>query len=67
MNKINFILIYFFLICNVFAAEIEIIVDKPGEGKKIINHSWVQIEYTGSFVDGNVRDVCRSGTPPEDP
>ena len=57
MNKFNFILIYFFLICNVFAGDIEIIVDKPGEGKKIINHSWVQIEYTGSFIDGNVFDT----------
>ena len=57
MNKIKFLIIYFFLICNVFAAEIEIILDKPGEGKKIINHSWVQIEYTGSFVDGKVFDT----------
>ena len=57
MNIIKFIIIYFFLICNVFAADIEIIVDNPGEGKKIINHSWVQIEYTGSFVDGKVFDT----------
>ena len=57
MNKIKFLIINFFLICNVFAAEIEIILDKPGEGKKIINHSWVQIEYTGSFVDGKVFDT----------
>ncbi len=57
MNKIKILIIYFFLICNVFAAEIEIILDKPGEGKKIINHSWVQIEYTGSFVDGKVLDT----------
>ena len=57
MNKIKFQIIYFFLICNVFAAEIEINLDKPGEGKKIINHSWVQIEYTGSFVDGKVFDT----------
>ncbi len=39
MDKIKFLIIYFFLICNVSAAEIEIILDKPGEGKKIINHS----------------------------
>ena len=57
MNKIKILIIYFFLICNVFAAEIEIILDKPGEGNKIINHSWVQIEYTGSFVDGKVFDA----------
>ena len=57
MNKIKFLIIYFFLICKVFAAEIEIILDKPGEGKKIINHSWVQIEYTGSFESGDVFDT----------
>ena len=57
MNKIKFLIIYFYLVCNVFAADIEIIVDKPGDGKKIINHSWVQIEYTGSFVDGKVFDT----------
>ena len=57
MNKIKIIIIYFFLIFNVFAADIEIIVDNPGEGKKIINHSWVQIEYTGSFVDGKIFDT----------
>ncbi len=28
----------------------QIISDKPGDGKKIIYHSWVQVEYTGSFV-----------------
>ena len=57
MNKIKLLIIYFYLVCNVFAGDIEIIVDKPGEGKKIINHSWVQIEYTGSFIDGNVFDT----------
>ena len=39
------------------ASEIEIISDKPGNGKKIINHSWVQIEYTGSFENGEVFDT----------
>ena len=39
------------------AAEIEIISDKPGDGKKIIYHSWVQIEYTGSFESGEVFDT----------
>ena len=36
MIKIKFLIIYFFLICNVFAAEIEIILDKPGDGKKLL-------------------------------
>ena len=56
MNK--FFLIISLLICfNLNAAEIEIISDKPGEGKKIIHHSWVQIEYTGSFESGEVFDT----------
>ena len=42
---------------NLLASEIEIISDKPGNGKKIINHSWVQIEYTGSFENGEVFDT----------
>lgn len=56
MNK--FFLIISLLICfNLNATEIEIIYDKPGEGKKIIHHSWVQIEYTGSFDSGEVFDT----------
>jgi rhodanese-related sulfurtransferase len=56
MNK--FFLIISLLICfNLNATEIEIISDKPGEGKKIIHHSWVQIEYTGSFESGEVFDT----------
>ena len=56
MNK--FFLITSLLICfNLNATEIEIISDKPGEGKKIIHHSWVQIEYTGSFESGEVFDT----------
>ena len=56
MNK--FFLIISLLICfNLNATEIEIISDKPGEGKKIIYHSWVQIEYTGSFESGEVFDT----------
>ena len=46
------------LICfKLTAAEIEIISDKPGDGKKIIYHSWVQIEYTGTFENGDVFDT----------
>ena len=36
MNKIKFLIIYFFLICNVFAAEIEIILDKQVKEKKLL-------------------------------
>ena len=57
MKKIYYIIIYLILISNLYAAEIEIISDNPGDGKKIVNHSWVQIEYTGSFVDGEVFDT----------
>ena len=53
------------LICTIFlslsfqvqSVEIEIISDKPGTGKKIIKHSWVQLEYTGSFENGKVFDT----------
>ena len=56
MNK-YFIIISLFICFNLNAAEIELIYDKPGEGKKIIHHSWVQIEYTGSFESGEVFDT----------
>ena len=53
------------LICTIFlslsfqvqSVEIEIISDKPGKGKKIMKHSWVQLEYTGSFENGKVFDT----------
>ena len=57
MKKIYFIIIYLILISYLYAAEIEIIRDDPGVGKKIVNHSWVQIEYTGLFVNGEVFDT----------
>jgi peptidylprolyl isomerase len=50
--KKYFLIISLFICFNLTAAEIEIISDKPGDGKKIIHHSWVQIEYTGSFESG---------------
>jgi peptidylprolyl isomerase len=54
----KYFLIISLIICfNLNAAEIEIISDKAGEGKKIIHHSWVQIEYTGSFESGDVFDT----------
>ena len=55
--KKYFLIISLFICFNLTAAEIEIISDKPGEGKKIIFHSWVQIEYTGSFESGEVFDT----------
>ena len=55
--KKYFLIISLFICFNLTAAEIEIISDKPGDGKKIIYHSWVQIEYTGSFENGEVFDT----------
>ena len=55
--KKYFLIISLFICFNLNAAEIEIISDKPGDGKKIIHHSWVQIEYTGSFESGVVFDT----------
>ena len=55
--KKYFLIISLFFCFNLTAAEIEIISDKPGDGKKIIHHSWVQIEYTGSFESGEVFDT----------
>ena len=55
--KKYFLIISLFICFNLNATEIEIISDKPGDGKKIIHHSWVQIEYTGSFESGEVFDT----------
>ena len=55
--KKYFLIISLFICFNLTAAEIEIISDKPGDGKKSIHHSWVQIEYTGSFESGDVFDT----------
>ena len=55
--KKYFLIISLFICFNLNAAEIEIISDKAGDGKKIIHHSWVQIEYTGSFESGDVFDT----------
>ncbi|MDC0446068.1 FKBP-type peptidyl-prolyl cis-trans isomerase [Candidatus Pelagibacter sp.] len=55
--KKYFLIISLFICFNLTAAEIEIISDKPGDGKKIVHHSWVQIEYTGSFESGDVFDT----------
>ena len=34
MRTIKFLIVYLFLTTNLISAEIEILVDKPGEGKK---------------------------------
>ena len=59
MKKILTFIITIFLSLSfqVQSVEIEIITDKPGTGKKIIQHSWVQLEYTGSFENGKVFDT----------
>jgi rhodanese-related sulfurtransferase len=55
--KKYFLILSLFICFNLNAAEIKIIFDKPGDGKKIIHHSWVQIEYVGSFENGEVFDT----------
>ncbi|MDA7830504.1 FKBP-type peptidyl-prolyl cis-trans isomerase [Candidatus Pelagibacter sp.] len=59
MKKIFIFIFTIFLNLSfqVQSVEIEIITDKPGMGKKIIRHSWVQLEYTGSFENGKVFDT----------
>ena len=57
MKKYLLIIISLLICFKLTAAEIEIISDKPGDGKKIIYHSWVQIEYTGTFENGDVFDT----------
>ncbi|MDA9862352.1 FKBP-type peptidyl-prolyl cis-trans isomerase [Candidatus Pelagibacter sp.] len=59
MKKIFIFIFIIFLTLSfqVQSVEIEIIMDKPGTGKKIIRHSWVQLEYTGSFENGKVFDT----------
>ena len=59
MKKILIFIFTIFLSLSfqVQSVEIEIIMDKPGTGKKIIRHSWVQLEYTGSFENGKIFDT----------
>ena len=58
MKKL-FLLTFLFLFnsINLFAENIEIISDDKGDGLKVINHSWVKIEYTGFFEDGKIFDT----------
>ena len=58
MKKIFFLIsLILFNFSVLFADNIEIINDIKGNGLKVINHSWVKIEYTGSFEDGKVFDT----------
>ena len=58
MKKIFLITIFILFKINILLAEnIEIINDTKGDGLKVVNHSWVKIEYTGSFEDGKIFDT----------
>ena len=58
MKKIFFLTsLILFNFSILFADNIEIINDTKGDGLKVINHSWVKIEYTGSFEDGKIFDT----------
>ena len=66
MKKIFFItILIIFKVSAIFAENIEIINDTEGDGLKVVNHSWVKIEYTGSFEDGTVFDTYNNLTPEE--
>ena len=57
MKKIILITFLILFKSNIVLAEnIEIISETKGYGLKVINHSWVKIEYTGSFEDGKIFD-----------
>ena len=58
MKKIFLIIILILLKTNFLLADnIEIINDTKGDGLKVVNHSWVKIEYTGFFEDGKIFDT----------
>ena len=51
-----FIILILFISYNVNANELEILNDIKGEGIKIVNHSKIQVHYTGKFVNGKKFD-----------
>ena len=58
MKKIFFLTsLILFNFSILLADNIEIINDIKGNGLKVINHSWVKIEYTGSFEYGKIFDT----------
>ena len=58
MKKIFFLTFLILFNSNVlFAENIEILSDTKGDGLKVVNHSWVKIEYTGFFEDGKIFDT----------
>ena len=58
MKKIFLITLFFFFNFKISLAEkIDILEDIKGDGIKVINHSWVKIEYTGTFENGKIFDT----------
>lgn len=55
MNKFSFFFIFLFSFC-IYANEIEILFDKPGNGIEITNHFKVTVNYRGTLENGNEFD-----------
>ena len=58
MKKLFIITLFLFLNFKISLAEkIDILEDIKGSGIKVVNHSWVKIEYTGTFENGKIFDT----------